>query len=131
LPIGDYKGYGITLMIEILTGVLTGSAFGDQIAGVEQDGKRNNGHLFLSLDIEKFMQIGDFKQRVDELVRMVKSVPKIDEDKEILLPGEIEWSRKLAQSKGTIKVTEQIMNVMRDLSAEYGINPPENQAAVS
>lgn len=131
LPIGDYKGYGITLMIEILAGVLTGSGFGNQIAGVEQDGKRNNGHLFISLNVEAFMGIEDFKQRVDELIQMVKSVPKINEDKEILLPGEIEWSRKLKQTKGTILLNEQIYNVITELAAEYGVKVPENQSELN
>jgi L-2-hydroxycarboxylate dehydrogenase (NAD+) len=131
LPIGDYKGYGITLMIEILAGVLTGSGFGDQIAGVEHDGKRNNGHLFIALDVESFMGIEQFKERLDELVHMVKSAPKIDEEKDILLPGEIEWTRKLNQDKGSIKLTEQIVKVINDLSTEYGVEIPENQAVVS
>ena len=131
LPIGDYKGYCITFMLEILTGVLTGAAFGDQIAGVEQDGIRNNGHLFIALDIEKFMSVGEFKRRVDELVRMVKSLPRIKEDQEILLPGEIEWRRKLSQAEGTVKLTEQIFQMLHELSTEYGVNLPEIQVVGS
>lgn len=130
LPIGGYKGYGITLMIEILTGVLTGSSFGNQIAGVEEDGKRNNGHLFLSLDINAFMDIITFKARLDELIDMVRSSPKIDENKEILLPGEIEWSRKLEQNEETVQVTKQVFLVITDLCGEYGLEAPENQSLV-
>lgn len=130
LPIGDYKGYGITLMIEILAGVLTGSAFGDQIAGVEHDGKRNNGHLFIALDVESFMGLDQFKSRLDELVRMIKSSPKIDENKDILLPGEIEWRHKLNQEKGSIKLTEQIYHVMNELSQEYAVKIPKHFSSV-
>ncbi|WP_059103052.1 Ldh family oxidoreductase [Shouchella shacheensis] len=131
LPIGDYKGYGITFMIEILTGVLTGSGFGNQNAGVAEDGKRNNGHLFLSLNVEKFMEIAHFKQRVGDLVHMVKSLPKIDENKDILLPGEIEWQRKLELEEGTVKVSEQIYDVMVDLSNEYEVKIPASQVVTT
>jgi L-2-hydroxycarboxylate dehydrogenase (NAD+) len=124
LPIGGYKGYGITLMIEILTGVLTGSNFGDQVAGVEEDGKRKNGHLFIALDIEKFMDITTFKERLDELVKMVKSVPRIDESKEILLPGEIEWTKRLKQEEDSVRLTSQVHGVVKTLCEEYGVEFP-------
>jgi len=110
LPIGDYKGYCITFML---------------------DGIRNNGHLFIALDIEKFMSVEEFKRRVDELVRMVKSLPRIKEDQEILLPGEIEWRRKLSQAEGTVKLTEQIFQMLHELSTEYGVNLPEIQVVGS
>ncbi|MBP1155841.1 MULTISPECIES: Ldh family oxidoreductase [unclassified Paenibacillus] len=127
LPIGDYKGYGITLMIDILSGVLTGANFGDQVPGVEEDGVRNNGHLFISLNIEAFMNITEFKQRVDELVRMVKAAPKISEETEILLPGEREWARKLGQNQATVTIPEQMFDVVAALCREYAIDLPEVQ----
>lgn len=127
LPIGGYKGYGITLMIEMLTGILTGSGFGYQNAAVEEDGKRRNGHLFIVLNIEKFMKVAEFKERVDQLVGMIKSLPKIDEDKDILLPGEIEWRRKDKLEKNTVKISEEVYAVMKELSAQYRINMPESK----
>lgn len=124
LPIGDYKGYGITLMIELLTGVLTGSGFGTQNSGVSEDGKRLNGHLFISLDIEKFMELSEYKERVDELVNMIKSLPKIDEKKEILLPGELEWKNRLSTKEGEVKISQEIYNVMNDFAKEYSLPTP-------
>ncbi|SFB01388.1 Malate/lactate/ureidoglycolate dehydrogenase, LDH2 family [Lentibacillus halodurans] len=131
LPIGGYKGYGITLMIEMLTGVLTGSGFGYQNAAVEADGKRRNGHLFISLKIEKFMEVAEFKGRVDVLLDMIKSLPKIDEDKEIFLPGEIEWNRKSRLEKGTVKISEEIYAVMKELSIQYTVNMPTIKTEIS
>lgn len=127
LPIGGYKGYGITLMLDILSGVLTGASFGDQVAGLEEDGKRNNGHLFLSINIEAFMEIDEFTERIDELVHVVKSAPKIDEETEILLPGEKEWSRKLSQGTEFIKLPERIFSVMTSLCDKYSIPIPGHE----
>lgn len=124
LPIGDYKGYGITLMIDILSGVLTGAAFGNQVPGVEEDGRRNNGHLFISLDVESFMDITEFKNRIDELTNIVKSAPKINERTKILLPGEIEWNTKLNQ-QNTVKLPERIFNFMSSLCEESKLQLPE------
>jgi LDH2 family malate/lactate/ureidoglycolate dehydrogenase len=127
LPIGDYKGYGITLMIDILSGVLTGAAFGDQVPGVEEDGKRNNGHLFISLDVESFMDINEFKSRIDQLTEIVKTAPKINKETRILLPGEIEWNTKLNQRLNTVKLPERIFNLMSSLCEEYNLQLPEHE----
>lgn len=127
LPIGDYKGYGITLLIDILTGVLTGAKFGDQVPKVDEDGKRNNGHLFISLNIESFLEINDFKTRVDTLVNMVKSAPKVHEDMDILLPGEKEWKMKMNQKADWVRVPERVFNFIESLSKQYNLELPKNQ----
>lgn len=125
LPIGDHKGYGITLMIDILAGVLTGAYFGDQNPGIEVDGKRNNGHLFISLNTEAFMSVEEFKERTEELINMVKSVPKINENTEIYLPGELEWKTKLGQQQGKLKIPERILTVMLSFCKEHHIQLPD------
>lgn len=124
LPIGDYKGYGITLMIDILTGVLTGSKFGDQVPLVDEDGKRNNGHLFISLDVKSFIGLSEFKNRIDELTKIVKSAPKINEEVDILLPGEKEWKTKLSQNLNSVKVPNRIFNFIETLSSQYNLQIP-------
>jgi L-2-hydroxycarboxylate dehydrogenase (NAD+) len=124
LPIGDHKGYGITLMIDILTGVLSGAYFGNQNPLIDEDGKRNNGHLFIALDIEAFMRLDEFKSRVDELIELVKSVPRIDEDKEIFLPGEFEWKKKMSQKENTIEMPERVINLIESLCKENNVPFP-------
>jgi LDH2 family malate/lactate/ureidoglycolate dehydrogenase len=125
LPIGDYKGYGITLMIDILSGVLTGSQFGDQVPLIDGNRKRNNGHLFISLNVEAFMELSHFKNRVDELVHMIKSAPKIQEDVDILLPGEREWKTKLSQDVDTVRLPESVCTLLESLTNEYRLQMPE------
>lgn len=124
LPIGDYKGYGITLMVDILTGVLTGSNFGHDVLSFETNGKRNCGHLFIAINIEAFMSIDEFKENVKELIKMVKDAPKINEEQDILVPGEIEWKRKLSQKPGMINVLEPFIKDMESICAEYKVETP-------
>lgn len=128
LPIGDYKGYGITLMIDILSGILTGANFGDQVPGVEENGKRNNGHLFISLNAEAFMEIDDFKNRIHQLTHIIKSTPKVNQDVEILLPGEKEWKTKLNQENGTVRIPERIFEGISAMCKEYDLQMPECQS---
>lgn len=94
LPMGDHKGYGITLMIEILAGVLTGADFGTKMIGLDEKGQRNVGHLFVSIDIPSLMDIDEFYKKINQLIEMIKSAPRIDYKQEVLLPGEREWTNK-------------------------------------
>jgi len=93
VPIGGHKGYGLTLVMEVLAGVLSGAGFG-------WDNRRehnrtmvkpaNFGHFFMAIDPELFMASSDFTARVDRLIDMTKSGEKAVGSAEILVPGEAE-----------------------------------------
>ncbi len=83
-PIGGYKGFGLALMVEVLAGVLTGAQFG-QNAGVVNG---REGHFFMALNPEIFMPRQEFTERMDELLRWVKSGERIEGVDEIVYPGE-------------------------------------------
>lgn len=127
MPIGDYKGYGITMMVDVIAGVLTGAAFANKVGLIEGEGKRNSGHLFIVLKIKDFMDVSDFKNRMDELWDIVKSGPRADENVEILLPGEREWKCKLNQDDGSVDIPEVSYKAYQVLCDQYGISCPKNQ----
>lgn len=123
LPIGEHKGYGISLMIEILAGVLTGADFAESMVGVDEDKKRNVGHLFMALNIEQFMPLEEFLSRVDELIQAVKRAPRIKEEQEAFLPGEIEWRKKLASmEQQTVPLSAKTFQALLDLCHEYKVD---------
>ena len=88
LPFGGPKGYAISVLCDILAGVLSGSdaspvSFGRPAA----DGGWAN-HFFLALDIESFLPIDEFKEAVDRQIRALRaSKPAVGVDR-IYLPGE-------------------------------------------
>ncbi|MCP8615667.1 Ldh family oxidoreductase [Salirhabdus salicampi] len=125
LPIGDYKGYGITFMISILSGILTGANFDFDIPLIEEDGVRNNGHLFVSLNISNFMEVPKFKERIGIFVKEIKNSPKVKDVDQILLPGEMEWTKKLNQKEEYVKVPERIFSFIQSLSEQYGVSLPD------
>ena len=128
LPIGNYKGYGITLMIDILAGVLMGANFGDGVPLLDDDAIRNNGHLFISMNPDAFMDITDFMDRIDTLAQIIRSAPRIDEDVEILLPGEKEWKTKLSQESEKVKVPERVFKFIHSLCDQYDVQLPQYQS---
>ncbi len=98
LPIGGPKGYGLSLMTDVLTGVLSGSAFGTK--PYSNPAFQDVGHLLIAIDVEWFMPLEEYKARLDTLLQEIKSSELRPGFDRIYLPGELEHLReqeKLAQ----------------------------------
>lgn len=91
LPVGDYKGYGLSLITDVLTGVLTGSLFGMDV--FQDDANFDVGHTMIAIDVEAFMDHVDFHARLERLIADVRAAPPIDPAKPVELPGEAEQRR--------------------------------------
>jgi LDH2 family malate/lactate/ureidoglycolate dehydrogenase len=92
LPIGGYKGYGLAVMIETLTGVLSGAALVHQMHDwvKEPESRSNQGHLFIAINVESLMPVSTFKHRIGLLARYLREAKKAPGAKRILLPGDLE-----------------------------------------
>ena len=67
LTMAGHKGYALALMVEVLSSVLSGAAVGPAIGSMykNMDRKQDVGHFFCLLDIEAFMDLAEFKRRID------------------------------------------------------------------
>jgi len=93
LPIGDYKGYGLSMMVEILCSLLTGMPYGRNICRMYDDPtdkKRKLGHFFMAIDIECFEKKEIFKKRLKKLMDEVRDEPPINKESKIMVPGDPE-----------------------------------------
>jgi LDH2 family malate/lactate/ureidoglycolate dehydrogenase len=127
LPIGGAKGYALALAVEILTGILTGAAFGPHVQNIynEQGDYANVGHFFLLFDIEKFMPLDSFTRVMELFLEEVKSVPKAEGVKEILYPGERrkrEYQKKLIEG---ISLSREVEKELNQLGKEWDIPFPQ------
>ncbi|HEX2036464.1 MAG TPA: Ldh family oxidoreductase [Chloroflexota bacterium] len=93
VPIAGHKGYGLTMIMEVLAGVLTGADFPWQ----HRDDRRsqaeyepNLGHFFLAIDPRQFMPFEAFTARVDAMIEAAKASELAAGVEEILVPGELE-----------------------------------------
>lgn len=92
LPVGGHKGYGLALMVEILSALLSGADFGPHLGALYGDFHRgqNVGHSFGALDVSAFGPKEAFLERMDALIAEIKAVPRQAGVEEILMPGEVE-----------------------------------------
>ncbi|MEW9673838.1 Ldh family oxidoreductase [Ammoniphilus sp. 3BR4] len=126
LPLGGAKGYALALAIEILTGVLSGAAFGPHVKNMydEHDEKSNIGHFFILFDIEKFMSLDQFTVLIHQFLEEVKSVPLAEGASEILYPGERRAKEFQKRMSSGIALSEEVEAELLALGEEWGVSLP-------
>ena len=120
LPLGGdqfgYKGFGIGLVVEVLSGVLSPSGFS------YLPSKRGNGLFFQAVDIGSFMPVDEFKRQVDVLVQKIKSSRLRPGFTEILMPGEPECRTEKERLKSGISLPDRTWEEIKATAAALGLN---------
>ena len=116
-----YKGYGLGLMVDIFSGVLSGSAFG---TGVDiKDGKHNarTGHFFAAVNIEAFRPLDEFKKDMDELLSQIKNSPKAKGQDRIYIQGEKEFEMAEKNAREGVPLMEPVVEGLKKSGHEIGV----------
>jgi LDH2 family malate/lactate/ureidoglycolate dehydrogenase len=104
---GGHKGYGMGILVDLLTGALAGSTLG---LGVEQSNPDpdvgGQAFFFLALNPVFFSSREAFEARVDKLSRDAKSIRPAEGFSEVLLPGELEWREEQRRTRDGIPMPE-------------------------
>jgi ureidoglycolate dehydrogenase (NAD+) len=124
IPIGDYKGYGLAMMIEILCSLLTSMPYGNDICRMYDDPidkKRKLGHFFMAIDIECFEEKLRFKKRLKKMMDEVRKEPSMKGEK-IMVPGDPEKKEmqiRLERGIPIDKVTlQKLCKIAKNISFE-------------
>jgi len=122
LPIGEYKGYGLSLLTDVLTGVMTGALFGRSVFQVDEN--FDVGHTMLVINPEVFMSRTEFQQRLEALIAEVKGATPIDPARPVMLPGEAEYLRMDARRRDGIPVSRETVDGLRALAQQMNVPFP-------
>jgi LDH2 family malate/lactate/ureidoglycolate dehydrogenase len=122
LPMG-YKGFGLAIMIEILSGVLTRAAILKEIPlwFDKLSTPVNLGHFFMAFDIGAFLDPGAFKDRVGLMIDELKSSPPMAGSSGILMPGEMEYMKEQDYLKSGIPVSPEVIKTLNDFAKGIGM----------
>jgi len=123
LPFGGAKGFGISLIIEILCSCLAGAKNSRNVGSFyDFSGTKQDLGFFMGvINVEKIMPVKEFVAKVDELFAELKSQPKAEGVEEIMIPGEIELNNyRRAQEKG-VELPPAVVAELKVLSEEYGV----------
>jgi LDH2 family malate/lactate/ureidoglycolate dehydrogenase len=120
LPVGDHKGYGLSLITDVLSGVMTGALFGGSV--FQDDRDYDVGHAMVAIDPEAFLPRQDFEARLERLVHEVKAAPPLDPRQPVLLPGEAEEERAGRRLVRGIPVDVQTVDRLAILANDLGVS---------
>ena len=118
LPIASFKGSGLAWMVDILSGVLTGSSHGGKTKDPFDDftGPQNVGHLFITINPKVF--IGkNFMKEMKKNIKLVKKLPKAKGFSSILYPGERKNKTYKKNLNKDISIPSKILKEMDELNA--------------
>lgn len=131
---GGHKGFCLAVMVDLLCGVLSGSAYGDDVHNLKAEVPEGEiaaprvGHFMMALDIEKFMPLAAFEARAQGFVDMVRDNPKALDQERIFLPGEKEEERTRLHRTHGIPLSNIVYNTLRKIAADIGVEPPPSVA---
>ena len=118
LPIASFKGSGLAWMVDILSGVLTGSSHGGKTKDPFDDftGPQNVGHLFITINPRVF--IGkNFMKEMKKNIKLVKKLPKAKGFSSILYPGERKNKTYKKNLNKDISIPSKILKEINELNA--------------
>ena len=119
LPLGGdqgHKGYGLSSIVEIFSGILTGLGFGH-----DPSGRHNDGCFISVFNVSAFRDLQDFKDEVTEFAAYLKSSETAPGFDEVLYPGEIEYRNETRQRKEGIFVEDSTWGELQSLAEGYNI----------
>lgn len=119
-PIAGHKGYGLAVMVDVLSTMFSAACFGTDLGLFSKLEKENTGFCVIVIDPGKFMPIEQFKDEVDRYVRMMKDGRKAPGVQEIFLPGEIEYRKFDEMKKTGFAVSEALARELTELSISLG-----------
>src|SRR5262245_26912969 len=125
LPIGDYKGYGLSLMAGLLAGTLNQAAFGrDVVDFVKEQGKATNtGHAIVAVSVEAFAPVAAFKRQVDAAIRAMRGAQRLPGVERIWLPGERSHLKRQDRAKNGIPMPKPLRDSLETAARDLGIAP--------
>ncbi|HEX5595580.1 MAG TPA: Ldh family oxidoreductase [Micromonosporaceae bacterium] len=129
LPTGGHKGYGLALMVDILTGVLSGGGYGNHVKGLYSDVSvpNNCAHFFLALDVAAFGDTTGFGQRLADLAGQVRSSKRAPGVDQVHLPGDLSSARHARALAAGVALEPSVLSQLRATAETLGVpvtDPP-------
>ena len=138
LPLGGlretsgHKGYGLMLLVDILSGVLSGAAVGANAAKLSEEGSQaernramgagaDTGHFFGALRIDGFRPAEEFKADMDEMFRVIRSSDKIEGVDRIIIHGEDQWEAEKERRENGLPLDLPTYESLEKISTDLGV----------
>jgi len=125
LPIGDYKGYALSLIIGLLAGTLNQAALGRDIVDFikHPDTAANTGQSILAIRVDAFCPVEVFKRNVDTVVHMIRDSQRLPGVERVWLPGEQSHTKRTERLIRGVPIPARLHESLDEVARELGIDP--------
>ncbi|ALM81778.1 Ldh family oxidoreductase [Bordetella sp. N] len=122
LPMAGHKGYVMGVMIDVLSGVLSGSEFLDGVHGPYDPVNRSGaGHFMLAVNVAALMPIEEFNARMDAYIASLKDVPVAPGHEQVWYPGEMEAQADQRNRAAGLYLAQETLADLARVGAEAGV----------
>jgi hydroxycarboxylate dehydrogenase B len=115
LPIGEHKGYGLSIMVEVLGGLLSGA--GAAMLGTQP----GNGCCFIAVAPDSFRPGAEFLDDVRRLVDTLRATPPRDGFEAVLVPGDPEAEAETRHARDGIALDDVTWQTIVDAARSVGV----------
>ena len=126
-PIGDYKGFGLAMMIEVLCSLMSGMPFGPDIPPMYTtplEERRHLGHFFMALNISAFEQPGTFRRRLKKMIDRVRAEPPRDPSIPVMVPGDPEKKASAERTTAGIPLSARAVSEFEAIASALSFPAP-------
>ena len=113
---GGHKGFGLSVLAEVLGGILSGAG-----ASPAADFEGGNGTAIVAVDVARFVPDSRFRAQVESFAEQLRQAPRAPGFDEILMPGEPEWRTRRRRAKDGIEVSDSVCATIDELATELGV----------
>ena len=123
LAFGGAKGFAFLLALEMMTGVLAGGAYADQVSSKEAapNAPEGTAHMMIAIDLEKAIGRDDFSHRLRDLLQHLTALPMSEEAVPVRYPGERRWSLRRDRMRDGIPLAAAELDDLLRLANELGV----------
>ena len=115
--LGSYKGTGLAIMVDVLSGVLSGAGY----SSILDPTSWTTGHFMLAIDIEAFRPLLDFQRMMDAMVDALRSTPASTGVERVTVPGERKLATRAQRSRTGIVLSQQVVDSLHRVGQRYDV----------
>jgi LDH2 family malate/lactate/ureidoglycolate dehydrogenase len=128
LPLGGPKGSGLSLLFECLTGIMAGTPIITTLAGLTGSRVPMQNAMVIVFNVASFRPLADYRRNVEQLIEVIKGLPRRDGFDELLLPGERGGREREMRRRDGIPIPAKLWRELNDIAQSLAVPPPRARA---
>jgi LDH2 family malate/lactate/ureidoglycolate dehydrogenase len=123
LPAGGAKGFGLAFVIDLMCGLLSGGATGEEVRPLYGDPSipYDCSHLFIAIDVAHFDMVEGFRMKAKAAAERVRASRRADGVQAVFAPGEPEW-RRGESADGQVDLALEVAAMLVGLARELNVS---------